>query len=219
MAPVITIAGLKGGISKTCTSIALASYWGANSKVLLVDADVNGSATRWHQRGEHQLPFRCVPLHQAPMAMQRSWDYVVMDTAGGKHDEIRSYAEGSDFVLCPCVPSASSLEQVLDFAEMVQSKCSDINYAVMLSMVDLRRRQDAIRSRQILEANNIPTLKASTTLLSCWPKAEAAGCSVNMARTDGGRPDPKAGRAWDEVVALATEIEERLAVNTNREAA
>ena len=43
-------------------------------------------------------------------------------------------------------------------------------------------------------------------MLSCWPKAEAAGVSIQDARTDSGRPDAGASRAWDEVTALHKEI-------------
>ena len=48
------------------------------------------------------------------------------------------------------------------------------------------------------------------TSLSAWPKAEAAGVSICDARTDSGRPDPGAARAWDEVVALHQEITTRI---------
>ena len=44
------------------------------------------------------------------------------------------------------------------------------------------------------------------TMLSCWPKAEAAGVSIKDARTDSGRPDSNASRAWDEITTLHKEI-------------
>ncbi|MCT4364776.1 chromosome partitioning protein [Synechococcus sp. Ace-Pa] len=204
---VVTIAGLKGGTGKTSTAVNLAAFWSASRSTLLIDADPNGSASKWHQRSEGGLG-RCVPIQQAPMAMAQSWEVVVMDTAGGSRDEQRTYAEGSAFVLAPCPPAASSIEQVIDLGELLQQ--AQARYAVVLTMVDQRRAQDASKARELLERLGIPVLSTQISLLSAWPKAEAAGVSVKDARADSGRPDPGASRAWKQVAALAAEIEERL---------
>jgi Mrp family chromosome partitioning ATPase len=66
VAPVLTIAGLKGGVGKTTTAAALACLWSSTRRVLLVDADPNGSALRWHGRSEAWPGFACVPLAKAP---------------------------------------------------------------------------------------------------------------------------------------------------------
>lgn len=209
MAPVITLAGLKGGVAKTSTAMALATAAAADGNVLLVDADPNGSALRWHRRGDDPLPFECVAIQQAMQAMQRQqWGTVVVDTAGGSRDEQLGYAEGSTLVICPCQPAASSLEQVLDLVELI--KPTGVDHAVLITMVDSRRRQDATRARQLLEAQGIAVLNQTITMLSCWPKAEASGVAVRDARLDSGRPDSGAARAWEEVTALYDEITARI---------
>lgn len=202
----ITVAGLKGGIAKTSTAMALASA--ATGRVLLVDADPNGSALRWHRRGDQPLPFECCAIQSAPMAMQRPWDAVIVDTAGGVRDEQVEYAKGSTLVICPCQPAASSLEQVLDLCELIRP--TGVDHAVLLTMVDSRRRQDAARARKLLEAQGIAVLEQTITMLSCWPKAEAQGVSIRDARLDSGRPDAGAARAWEEVEALHQEIASRI---------
>ena len=73
-------------------------------------------------------------------------------------------------------------------------------FGVLLTLVDERRRQDADEARQLLEAMKVPVLTHQISLLSAWPKAEAAGVAVKDARTDAGRPDPNAARAWQQVV-------------------
>jgi chromosome partitioning protein len=210
MAPVITVAGLKGGVGKTCTAMALAAADAAEGgPTLVVDADPNGSAVRWHRRGDDPLPFECVAIQSAPMAMQRKeWSTVIVDTAGGSKDEQEEYARGSSLVICPCQPAASSLEQVLDLAELIKPTGAD--FAVLLTMVDSRRKQDAVRARKLLEGQDVPVFEQTITSLSAWPKAEAAGVSICDARTDSGRPDPGAARAWEEVVALHKEIATRI---------
>ena len=208
VAAVVTVAGLKGGVGKTSASTALAAFWAADRKVLLVDADANGSALKWHRRGDGALGCDCVPLAQAPMAMAKPLDLVLMDTAGNSRDELATYAEGSDFVLAPCLPAASSIEQVVELAEVLEA--TGRPFGVVLTMVDERRRQDATRARAVLEGLGVPVLTAQLSSLSCWPKAEAAGVPVRDARTDNGRPDPGAVRAWQQVSALAAEIEQVL---------
>lgn len=209
---VITTAGLKGGIAKTSVATNLAAWWsGAGQRVLLVDADANGSAIKLYERGERALlvePSTCVPIQHAAMAMAKPWDLVVVDTAGGSRDEQLSYAEGSDFVIAPCQPAASSIEQVIDLADVI--KRSGKPFGVLLTMCDRRRQVDARKTREVLERVGLPVLKSEITLLSAWPKAEAAGVAVRDARTDADRPDPGAAKAWEQVAALAAEINERL---------
>jgi chromosome partitioning protein len=53
-------------------------------------------------------------------------------------------------------------------------------------------------------------MAAQISLLSAWPKAEMAGTAVRDARTDSDRPDPGAARAWEQVAALAAEIDTHL---------
>lgn len=209
---VITVAGLKGGTAKTSTATNLAAWWSfAGQRVLLIDADPNGSATKLHARGEGALlatGSAVAPIQQAPMAMAKPWDLVVVDTAGGSRDEQRTYAEGSSFVLAPCQPAASSIEQVVDLAAIL--KASAVPFGIVLTMCDTRRKVDAIKTRQVLERVGLPVLTSQITLLSAWPKAEAAGVAVRDARTDADRPDAGAVTAWQQIKDLAAEIEDRL---------
>lgn len=141
--------------------------------------------------------------------MQRGkWDLIVTDTAGGVRDEQIEYARGSDLVICPAMPSASSLEQVLDLCELI-SAC-DTPHAVLLTMCDSRRRQDATRARKLLQSQGIEVFDTTVSLLSCWPKAEAAGSAIADARTDDGRVDPGASKAWGEISALYAEVLSRI---------
>jgi chromosome partitioning protein len=209
---VLTVAGLKGGTAKTSTATNLAAWWSAaGQRVLLIDADPNGSATKLHARGDGVLlaaGSAVAPIQQAPMAMAKSWDLVVVDTAGGSRAEQRTYAEGSNYVLAPCQPAASSIEQVVDLAEIL--KATGVPFGVVLTMCDTRRKVDAIKTRQVLERVGLPVLASQITLLSAWPKAEAVGVAVRDARTDADRPDGGAAVAWQQVADLAAEIETKL---------
>jgi chromosome partitioning protein len=209
---VLTVAGLKGGTAKTSTATNLAAWWSAaGQRVLLIDADPNGSALKLHARGEGALlaaGSAVAPIQQAPMAMGKPWDLVVVDTAGGSREEQRTYAEGSNFVLAPCQPAASSIEQAVDLAEIL--KGTGVSFGVVLTMCDTRRKVDAVKTREVLERVGIPVLTTQITLLSAWPKAEAAGVAVRDARTDSDRPDSGAATAWQQIAELAAEIDVKL---------
>jgi chromosome partitioning protein len=69
---------------------------------------------------------------------------------------------------------------------------------------------DAVNSRQLLEGLDVPVMSVEISLLAALPKAEMAGTAVRDARTDSGRPDPGAARAWEQVAALAAEIDTHL---------
>ena len=97
------------------------------------------------------------------MQMQRkSWDSVIVD-AGGVKDEQAEYAKGSTLVICPCQPAASSLEQVLDLVELIRPTGTD--HAVLLTMVDSRRKQDAERARKLLLSQGIAVFDQTVTML------------------------------------------------------
>ena len=68
---VLTIAGLKGGTGKTSTAVNLTAYWAGSRSTLLIDADPNGSASKWYQRGDGAIGGECVPIQRAPMAMAK----------------------------------------------------------------------------------------------------------------------------------------------------
>jgi hypothetical protein len=119
MAPVLTIASLKGGVGKTSSATALACHWSASRRVLWLmrtrtAALSAGMAAAMGGRGSI-----CVPLARAPQAMARPWDLVLMDTAGGSRGEQRTYAEGSDFVLAPCQVAAGAIEQVAELGGLL----------------------------------------------------------------------------------------------------
>jgi hypothetical protein len=163
---------------------------------------------RWSSNSEAEIRLVCNLLHSLNSAIRHHhvspW-LVGLDTASGSRDEQRTYAEGSDFVLAPCQVAAGAIGQVAELGALLQE--TGARFAVLLTMVDERRRQDADKARAVLEGFGLPVLESQISALSCWPKAEAAGVAVRDARTDSGRLDPGAVRAWQQVTALAAEIE------------
>lgn len=95
-AKIIVVANQKGGVGKTSITMALASTLALRkSKVLVVDGDQQGTATRWSASSPEDTPW--------PTAV------VNLAHAGGKiHQEMRKFVDDFDFIVVDCPPAAES---------------------------------------------------------------------------------------------------------------
>ena len=95
-AKIWTICNQKGGSGKTTATMQLAGALARRDfRVLVADADPQGTATRWAASAADETPFPCA--------------VVGMANAGGKtHREVAKFAENYDFILIDCPPAADS---------------------------------------------------------------------------------------------------------------
>jgi chromosome partitioning protein len=98
-AQVISLVNQKGGCGKTTVSMHLAgalSRRNREMKVLVIDADPQGTATRWaaSANDEDQFPAPVVGLAAANTKV---------------HREIQKFVDDYDFIIIDCPPSAESL--------------------------------------------------------------------------------------------------------------
>jgi len=94
---IIAVVNQKGGSGKTTLSMQLAGTLARRGRrVLVVDADVQGTATRWaSSAAEDDRPF---PASVAGLA-----------AAGGKvHREVKKYMGDYDFIIVDCPPAVDS---------------------------------------------------------------------------------------------------------------
>jgi chromosome partitioning protein len=94
---IIALANQKGGSGKTTLSMQLAGTLVRRGwRVLVVDADTQGTATRWAASAvQDERPF---PAHVAGLA-----------AAGGKiHREVKKYLGSYDFIVIDCPPAVDS---------------------------------------------------------------------------------------------------------------
>lgn len=95
-AKVITVCNQKGGSGKTTVSMQLAgSLAHRGHKVLVVDADPQGTATRWAASAEDETHF--------PASV------VGLSAASTKvHREVKKFVDDYDFIIIDCPPAADS---------------------------------------------------------------------------------------------------------------
>lgn len=118
---IITVANLKGGSAKTTSAAYLAHAFAARgARVLLVDSDPQGSALRWSEAGDWDIPTIAMPvknLHTKLAAIvPAGTDVVVLDTppldeqAGIVYSAMRA----ADIVLVTMAPTMMEFERLPD---------------------------------------------------------------------------------------------------------
>jgi chromosome partitioning protein len=95
-AKIISTVNQKGGSGKTTLSMQLAGTLARRgNKVLVVDADPQGTATRWAATAEDDKPF--------PASV------VGLSAASGKvHREVKKFIDDYDYIIIDCPPAADS---------------------------------------------------------------------------------------------------------------
>lgn len=96
LAKIIAVCNQKGGSGKTTVSMQLAGTLAKRGhKVLVVDADPQGTATRWAASADDETPF--------PASV------VGLSAANAKvHREVKKFVEDYDFIIIDCPPAADS---------------------------------------------------------------------------------------------------------------
>ena len=201
----ITVFGQKGGVAKTCSSVHLAASWSQKqTRVLLVDAARNRSATAYGARG--LLPCPVVPIEAAAKATRLAEIVVTDGQASSNEEELKNLVEGADFILLPTTTQSRSIELTVEMSQMLRHY--KIPFATLLVKVDARKEANAEKATELLQEFDITVLKTRIPLLSAFEHAETEGVTVDQAIDKRGRANPRRMTGWSAYCNACQEIED-----------
>lgn len=195
---IITVTGYKGGVTKSTSSVHIATYFSDFGKTILVDSDPNRTALAWSQRGS--LPFVVADDCQA-MKMIAGNDFVIIDTpARPDSSDLKELAKGCDLLILPTIPDVVSLEPMLKTAQDL----GDASYRALLAIVPPHPSKEGATMRQELLDNGIPVFRTMIRRSAGFQKAALEGVPIRDVS------DSRSRLAWRDYQALEKEIMEVL---------
>jgi chromosome partitioning protein len=203
---ILSVLNQKGGVGKTTLSIHIATALAQTGKrVLLVDADPQGSALDWSaiRTVDPLFPVVGLPkatLHRELVALARDYDHVVIDGPPRVYDVARSAIMASDLVLIPVQPSPYDVWAAKEIVDLLQ-EASAFKEKLISAFVINRKIANTAIGRDVAEAlasYQLPVLKASLCQRVSFAESAAQGGTVLEAEP--------ASLAAQEVNALTTEL-------------
>ena len=203
---IVGVLNQKGGVGKTTISVNLAHAFALTGhRVLLVDADPQGSALAWSSvRVEDPLfPVVGMPkptLHKDLPAIAVDYDHVVIDGAPRVNELARAAIMASDFILIPVQPSPYDVWAADEIVKLVHEARIfkpglDAAFAINRKIVNTAIGRDV---ETALAAYELPILNGALCQRVIFAESAAQGRTVLEV-------DPT-GIAANEVRKLATMV-------------
>lgn len=183
---ILAVLNQKGGVGKTTLSVHIATALAAQgNKVLLVDADPQGSALAWsaNRQGESLFPVIGLPnktIHKELKTVAKPYDVVVIDGPPRVYDVARSAIMASDIVIIPVQPSPYDVwaaKEIVDLIEEAAAFKENLKSAFVIN----RKITNTAIGRDVAEAlskYSLPSLKAVVSQRVNFAESAGSGQTV-----------------------------------------
>lgn len=160
---IISVVSAKGGTGKSTITLNLAGILcSLNQKVLVVDADPQGSIAQWSEKTaqkELEVLVEASPANNKKLGkIAKKYDYVLFDTPPTFRKRIRTVMSLADILIVPVCPGMADLwstEKLLEVFFEEKKKKARLDARLLISRVDRRTRQGR-EFRDQLERLSIP---------------------------------------------------------------
>lgn len=126
-AKIISVTNQKGGSGKTTVTMNLAAGLEKKGRVLVIDADPQGSASQWSQSATEENPFPVSvisvggDLAQEVKRFARDYDFIIIDCPPTlESDHTQKAMKIANYVLIPVLPSPLDLWASVKLVDMVE---------------------------------------------------------------------------------------------------
>lgn len=184
MPNIIAIINGKGGVGKTTTSINLAAAFSDKRRVLLVDADPQGSATWWAGRGDKGMGFDLTqetdPALLSRLRQVEGYELAVVDTPPALRSEaLAAVIAIADYLILPTPPAPMDLAVLI---ETVREAIAPVGatHRVLLTRVDSRRLREALEAQNTLRELGVPAFHAYIRAYIAHERAALEGIPINQ---------------------------------------
>jgi chromosome partitioning protein len=207
---IIGVLNQKGGVGKTTLSVNIAAaLTRSGARVLLIDADPQGSSLDWSAARKGAPLFSVVGLPRASVHKEigeigKGYDHIIIDGPPRVTDLARSAILASDLVLIPVQPSPYDIWAADEVVKLIQEAAIYKENIKSVFVVNRKIANTAI-GRDVgdaLASYPIPLLAASITQRVIYAEAAAQGKAVFEIDAD--------GPATAEIDALVAEILEHI---------
>ncbi len=211
MTKIITVANQKGGCGKTTVAMGLAGTYGyRGSKVLVVDADLQATASRWAASAADDAPFPAAvnglaatggKLHREVQKYIADYDFIIIDCPPAVESQTpQSALLISDLAIVPVVPSPADLWAARGIKQIVET-AQDINESLRAMLVAnmVPRTSLGNEAMDALEDFGIPLAKSTLGQRTAFREAVLYGSPIQSLGS-------RARDASREIEALADEV-------------
>lgn len=210
---ILTFQNQKGGVGKTTLSLHLAHLLTLRSyRVLVIDADPQGSARDWLEARTSAAPFSVVGLdrptiHRDIGQLMEHYDVIVIDSPPRVTDIARSAILAADLIIIPVQPSPLDVWAARDTVALINDARV---YKIEIQSVFAINREivNTAIGREVSEAlgaSDIPVLSSHVSQRVSFAESMAQGQTVFETKSD-----PK---AIGEIEAFGMELLSRLDQN------
>lgn len=183
---IIGVLNQKGGVGKTTLSVNIAAALAhGGARVLLIDADPQGSALDWSAAREGDPLFSVVGLPRASVHKEigqvgQGYDHIIIDGPPRVTDLARSAIMASDVVLIPVQPSPYDIWAADEVVKLIQ-EATVYKDGLKSAFVVNRKIANTAIGRDVgeaLAAYPVPVLAATVTQRVIYAEAAAQGKAV-----------------------------------------